>query len=70
MNRYTFVLQVHPNGHSTLENLSSHERVPVADLGEVGPQIERWLAELEGSAGRGSPSEDGGGSLSRSSRTP
>jgi hypothetical protein len=47
VNRYTFVVQVHPEGISTLENLSTHERVRVAGMGEVGPQIERWLEELE-----------------------
>lgn len=46
MNRFTFVVQVHPNGISTLENLSSDERVRIGELAEVGPQIERWLAEL------------------------
>jgi hypothetical protein len=47
VNRYTFVVQVHPGGISTLENLSTHERVRVAGMDEVGPQIDRWLAELE-----------------------
>jgi hypothetical protein len=46
MNRYTFVIQVHDNGPSTLENLSTHERVQVVDLAAVGPQIERWLESL------------------------
>lgn len=46
MNRYTFVLQVHREGITTLENLSTHERVQVADMAAVGPQIERWLAGL------------------------
>jgi hypothetical protein len=61
VNRYTFVLQIHPDGPSTLENLSTHERIGIADLTAVAPQIERWLAEL------GSPSHptasraDGGG---------
>jgi hypothetical protein len=52
MNRYTFVLQVHPDGPSTLENLSTHERIRVADLSTVGPQIERWLAELPSASTR------------------
>jgi hypothetical protein len=43
MNRYTFVVQVHPQGISTLENLSTHERVSLPELSVVGPQIERWL---------------------------
>ncbi|MGH2961167.1 MAG: hypothetical protein ACRDL3_03095 [Solirubrobacterales bacterium] len=46
MNRYTFVIKVHPGGISTLENLSTRERVRIADLGAVGPQVERWLASL------------------------
>ena len=45
MNRFTFVVQVHPEGICTLENLSTHERVRISDLGTVGGQIERWLAE-------------------------
>ena len=45
MNRFTFVVQVHPEGISTLENLSTHERVRVSDLAVIGSQIERWLAE-------------------------
>ena len=45
MTRYTFVVQIHPDGLSTLENLSTHERVRVSDLATVGPQIERWLKE-------------------------
>lgn len=46
MHRYTFVVQVHPKGHSTIENLSTSERTPIKDMSEVGPQIERWLADL------------------------
>ena len=45
MKRYTFVVQVHPKGISTLENLSTHERVRIGKLEAVGPQIARWLAE-------------------------
>jgi hypothetical protein len=45
MNRYTFVVQVHPQGISTLENLSTHECIQVSELSVVGPQIEHWLAE-------------------------
>jgi hypothetical protein len=48
MRRYTFVVQVHPEGISTLENLSTHERIPLSGLDAVGPQIERWLAEPPG----------------------
>jgi hypothetical protein len=47
MRRYSFVVQVHPDGVSTLENLSTRERVRVGDLGEVGPKIESWLSLLE-----------------------
>ena len=46
MNRYTFVVQIHPDGPSTLENLSTQERVRVSDLDAVGPQIEQWLESL------------------------
>jgi hypothetical protein len=45
MNRFTFVVQVHPEGICTLENLSTNERVQISDLGTVGLQIQRWLAE-------------------------
>jgi hypothetical protein len=46
MNRYTFVIQVHPGGISTLENVSTHELIRLDELGDVGPRVERWLAEL------------------------
>ncbi len=46
MNRYTFVVQVHPEGISTLHNVSTNERVALTDLAEVAPRIESWLAEL------------------------
>lgn len=49
MDRFTFVVQIHPEGLSTLENVSSAERVRIAELDEVGPQIQRWLAELDAS---------------------
>ena len=45
MKRYTFVVQVHPEGISTLENLSTQERIRLEELAAVGPQIERWLAD-------------------------
>jgi hypothetical protein len=62
MNRYTFVIHVHADGPSTLENLSTHERVPVPDLAAVGPQIERWLAALSVSSdAAASPSDVGDG---------
>jgi hypothetical protein len=48
LKRYTFVVQVHPEGISTLENLSTHERIRLPELADVGPQIERWLAEAPG----------------------
>jgi hypothetical protein len=44
--RYTFVVQIHPGAVSTLENLATRERVRVADLATVGPQIERWVERL------------------------
>jgi hypothetical protein len=46
MNRYTFVIQIHPHGISTLENLSTQERIRLGELTEIGPCIERWMAEL------------------------
>lgn len=46
MNRFTFVVQVHPEGISTLENVSTNERVALTELAEVAPRIEGWLAEL------------------------
>jgi hypothetical protein len=46
MNRYTFVIQIHPDGISTLENLSTQERIRLGELTEIGPRIERWMAEL------------------------
>ena len=46
MNRYTFVIQVHPGEISTLENVSTQERIALDGLDEVGPRVERWLAEL------------------------
>jgi hypothetical protein len=48
--RHTFVVQVHPDGPTTLENLSTHERVRVTDLAVVGPQIEQWLDGLAAAA--------------------
>jgi hypothetical protein len=53
MNRYTFVIQVHDDGPSTLENLSTHELISLRDLAAAGPQIECWLAALHG----GEPTE-------------
>jgi hypothetical protein len=44
--RHTFVVQIHSEGLSTLENLSTHERIRVSDLATVGPQIEQWLEAL------------------------
>jgi hypothetical protein len=55
MNRYTFVIQVHPEGISTLENLSTRERVRLDELAEIGPRIERWLGEVTTSAPSGTP---------------
>jgi hypothetical protein len=56
--RHTFVVQVHPDGPTTLENLSTHERVRVTDLTAVGPQIEQWLNGLAAAA---VPEAGGGG---------
>jgi hypothetical protein len=44
--RYTFLVQVLPDGISTLENLSTHERSQIVDFAAIGPQIEAWLATL------------------------
>jgi len=51
MNRYTFVIHVHPDGPTTLENLSTHERIPLSSLDAVGAQIERWLTALPDGVG-------------------
>jgi hypothetical protein len=48
--RYSFVVQVHPDGVSTLENIATRERVKIAGLEEVGPRIECWLEELQSEA--------------------
>jgi hypothetical protein len=45
VNRFTFLVQIHPEGISTLENLGTHERVRISELEAIGPQIERWLAD-------------------------
>jgi hypothetical protein len=44
--RYTFVVRVHPGGTSTIENLATSERAVVVDLSTIGPQIELWTGEL------------------------
>jgi hypothetical protein len=46
MHRFTFVVQIHPDGISTLENVRTRELVQLTDLAEVGPQIEQWLKGL------------------------
>jgi len=46
VSRYTFVIHIHPDGISTLENLSTQERIRLTELTEIGPRIERWMAEL------------------------
>lgn len=65
MNRHTFVLQIYPEGVSTLENLTTRERVQVAALTAVAPQIETWLDALADSQaistrpyGRGTPTPE------------
>jgi hypothetical protein len=62
MKRLTFLVQVHPDGIKTLENLDSHERVPVAELTEIGPRIEQWLATVTDAdaRGRGGDTRDAG----------
>jgi hypothetical protein len=54
--RYTFIVQVHPEGVATLENLDTRERVQVHELASVGAQIERWL-ETSGAAAPAAPKE-------------
>lgn len=63
MNRFTFIVQIHPDGISTLENLATHERVRISDLETIGPRIESWLAEQSGAGTRSRdlPEEDGQG---------
>ena len=58
MNRFTFVVQIQPDGPSTLENLSTQERVRIADIAAVGPQIERWLADLPAPPTHSAPGSD------------
>jgi len=45
MNRHTFVIQIYPEGISTLENLTTRERVRVS-TSPRWPQIETWLDAL------------------------
>jgi hypothetical protein len=59
MNRHTFVIQVHPGGISTLENLSTHERVRISDMAAVGPQIEQWLEALREAEHAAAPLDGG-----------
>ncbi len=59
MNRYTFVVHIQPDGPSTLENLSTQERVRVTDLATVGPQIEQWLESLTAAPADVNPTERG-----------
>ena len=47
MGRRTFVVHVHAEGPSTVEDLSTRERVAVADLATIGAQIEGWLKRAE-----------------------
>jgi hypothetical protein len=56
--RRTFVVQIHADGVATLENLDTRERVPIAELTDVGPRIERWLSEAVG-AEQTAPGEEG-----------
>jgi hypothetical protein len=44
--RYTFVVRVHPGEGATVENLATREQAAVTDVAAVGSQIERWLKEL------------------------
>lgn len=59
MHRHTFVVQVHPGGLSTLENLSTQERVRIAEMAAVGPQIDQWLEALRDAEERSGAAEGG-----------
>jgi len=62
MNRHTFVIQIYSEGISTLENLTTRERVQVSTLTAVAPQIETWLADSQAISpspyGRGTPTPE------------
>jgi hypothetical protein len=60
MNRYTFVIQVHADGPSTLENLTTDELISVPDLAAVAPQIERWLEALNTAVSSAAPAAPAG----------
>lgn len=45
LDRHTFLVQVHPGGISTVENLRTRERVRVEELGTLGDLVERWVEE-------------------------
>ena len=55
MGRRTFVVHVHAEGPCTVEDLSTRERVAVADLATIGLQIEDWLERAELSLRSGPP---------------
>jgi hypothetical protein len=59
--RYSFVVQVHPGGVSTLENLATRERVKIDGFETVGLQIERWLEEPQADALLPVAGQDDGG---------
>jgi hypothetical protein len=46
--RQTFLLQVRPDGVSTLENVGTGQRVRVDELAAVATWVERWIAEAAG----------------------
>jgi hypothetical protein len=56
----SFLLTVHEPGSAVLEDLSTAERVHVADLGTLGAQIARWLEASDGSAGEDALLQHGG----------
>jgi hypothetical protein len=47
--RRTFVVQIHADGTATVENLRTHERVPIA-ISALGARIEAWLADDDGAS--------------------
>lgn len=43
--RRTFVVQVHDQGHTTVEDVLTQERVAVASMAGAADQIETWLGD-------------------------
>jgi len=45
MRRRTFVIQIHPDGLTTLENIDTLERVAIGDPQEIPTQVQAWLTQ-------------------------